>query len=58
MGSSECQRLGSTEAGYQGAIECCGLFSLWTRGSWVLDTSVGSKLLVALGLVLLLHFIE
>jgi hypothetical protein len=38
--------------------DSCDLFSLWPRGSWVLDTNVGSKLLVSLGFVLLLHFLQ
>jgi hypothetical protein len=36
----------------------CELFRLWPRGSWVLDTSVGSKLFITLDFVLLLHFIQ
>src|SRR6266404_1511778 len=36
----------------------CDLFSLWLRGSWVLDTNVGGKLFVTLGFVLLLHIIQ
>src|SRR6266852_6377963 len=36
----------------------CDLFSPWPRCSWVLDTNVGGKLFVALGFVLLLHFIQ
>jgi hypothetical protein len=34
------------------------LFSLWPRGSWVLDTSVGSELSVTLGFELLLHLFQ
>src|ERR1700674_1461992 len=36
----------------------CDLCSLWPRGSWVLGTKMGSKLLVTLGLVPLLHFLQ
>jgi hypothetical protein len=36
----------------------CGLFSLWTRGSWVLGTNMSSKLFVTLDFVLPLHFIQ
>jgi hypothetical protein len=36
----------------------CDLFSLWTSSSWVLYTSVGSKLFVTLGFVLSLHFVQ
>src|SRR6266849_6754955 len=36
----------------------CDLFSLWPRSSWVLGTTVGGKLFVALVFVLLLHFIQ
>jgi hypothetical protein len=36
----------------------CELFSLWTRGRWVLGTNVGSKLFVTVGLVVPLHFIQ
>src|SRR6266850_1253584 len=36
----------------------CDLSRLPPRGSWVLDTNVGSKLFVALAFVVLLHFIQ
>jgi len=35
----------------------CDLFRLWTRGSRVLGTKVGSKLFVTMGFKRLLHFI-
>jgi hypothetical protein len=36
----------------------CKLFSLWPLGSWAFDTSVYSKLIITLGFVLVLHFIQ
>jgi hypothetical protein len=34
------------------------LFRLWIPGFWIVNTNVGGKLIVALGFVFPLHFIE